>query len=76
MLIQSQYLIQPPGSYTGSSKEEEVRGEHTEETNASTLVRVTSHVTISPNLCSRTELILLSPPGENNTNFLAVVIKL
>ena len=31
-------------------KEEEVRGERTEETNASTLVRVTSRVTISPKI--------------------------
>ena len=38
-------------------KEEEVRGERTEETNASTLVRVTSHVTISPKIhCEQTQM--------------------
>ena len=38
-------------------KEEEVRGESTEETNASTLVRVTSHVTISPKIhCEQTQM--------------------
>ena len=38
-------------------KEEEVRGERMEETNASTLVRVTSHVTISPKIhCEQTQM--------------------
>ena len=38
-------------------KEEEVRGERTEETNASTLVRVTSRVTISPKIhCEQTQM--------------------
>ena len=38
-------------------KEEEVRGERTEETNASTLVRVTSHMTISPKIhCEQTQM--------------------
>ena len=38
-------------------KEEEVRGERTEETNASTLVRLTSHVTISPKIhCEQTQM--------------------
>ena len=41
----------------GKVKEEEVRGERTEETNASTLVRVTSHVTISPKFhCEQTQM--------------------
>ena len=39
------------------AKEEEVRGERTEETNASTLVRVTSRVTISPKIhCEQTQM--------------------
>ena len=39
------------------TKEEEVRGERTEETNASTLVRVTSRVTISPKIhCEQTQM--------------------
>ena len=38
-------------------KEEEVRGEGTEETNASTLVRVTSRMTISPKIhCEQTQM--------------------
>ena len=38
-------------------KEEEVRGERTEETNASTLVRVTSRVTISLKIhCEQTQM--------------------
>ena len=37
--------------------EEEVRGERAEETNASTLVRVTSHVTISSKIhCEQTQM--------------------
>ena len=41
----------------GENKEEEVRGERTEETNASTLVRVTSRVTISPKIhCEQTQM--------------------
>ena len=40
-----------------TTKEEEVRGERTEETNASTLVRVTSRVTISPKIhCEQTQM--------------------
>ena len=45
-----------PGSLV-ISKEEEVRGERTEETNASTLVLVTSRVTISPKIhCEQTQM--------------------
>ena len=41
----------------GGTKEEEVRGERTDETNASTLVWVTSRVTISPKIhCEQTQM--------------------
>ena len=46
-----------PTCAMAADKEEEVRGERTEETNASTLVHVTSHVTISPkNHCEQTQM--------------------